>query len=59
MFYLLQLYFSEKLQKHQHDPDFNKAAFLDRCKEQWRSMSDKKKLAWINYAVEDEARYQV
>jgi hypothetical protein len=32
---------------------------MERCKEQWRSMSDKKKVVWINWALEDETRYQV
>jgi hypothetical protein len=32
---------------------------MERCKEQWRNMSDKKKVVWINWALEEEAKYQV
>ncbi|XP_071440708.1 nucleolar transcription factor 1-A-like [Hetaerina americana] len=49
-----KLYYLEKLKTHRDDPDFRQ----EKCKEMWKGVSDKKKLIWINRALEDEARYQ-
>lgn len=31
----------------------------ERCKTLWKNMSDKKKVVWINWAAEEEAKYKV
>ncbi|XP_046383911.1 nucleolar transcription factor 1-A-like [Ischnura elegans] len=49
-----KLYYLEKLKTHRDDPDFRQ----EKCKEMWKNVSDKKKLIWINRALEDETRYQ-
>lgn len=46
------------MKKHKDDPDFDKIQFVEKCKEQWRTMSDKKKVFWINWASERESKYQ-
>jgi upstream-binding transcription factor len=56
---VLQLFYADKENRHKNDPDFERTELMERCKEQWRNMSDKKKVVWINWALEDEARYQV
>lgn len=33
-------------------------AVKERCKEEWKQMSDKKKVIWINWAAEEEAKYK-
>lgn len=57
--YLLQLFHNEKLKKHQNDENFDKNAFLERCKEQWRNLSLKKRAIWIKWALEAETKYLV
>ena len=59
IFVHLQLFYADKENRHKNDPDFDRAELLEKCREQWRSMSDKKKVVWINWALEEEARYQV
>ncbi|KAG8234923.1 hypothetical protein J437_LFUL015331 [Ladona fulva] len=49
-----KLYYLEKLKTHRDDPDFRQ----EKCKEMWKAVNDKKKLIWINRALEDETRYQ-
>lgn len=53
-----KLFYTNKENRHKNDPDFDRTELMERCKEQWRNMSDKKKVVWINWALEDEARYQ-
>jgi upstream-binding transcription factor len=53
------LFYADKENRHKNDPDFDRTELMERCKEQWRNMSDKKKVVWINWALEEEAKYQV
>ncbi|XP_069678107.1 nucleolar transcription factor 1-A-like isoform X2 [Periplaneta americana] len=53
-----KLFYADKENRHKNDPDFDRTELLERCREQWRSMSDKKKVVWINWALEEEAKYQ-
>ncbi|PNF25609.1 hypothetical protein B7P43_G03834 [Cryptotermes secundus] len=53
-----KLFYTSKENRHKNDPDFDRTELMERCKEQWRNMSDKKKVVWINWALEDETRYQ-
>nr|WBR79115.1 nucleolar transcription factor 1 [Gryllodes sigillatus] len=52
-----KLFLEDKLKRHKNDPGFDKTSFLEKCKEQWKNMPDKKKVIWINWACEEEARY--
>lgn len=52
-----KLFCEDKLKLLQNDPEFDKNSFLEKCREQWRNMPDKKKVVWINWACEEEARY--
>lgn len=54
-----KLFCEDKLKRSEHDVDFEKNTFIERCKEQWRNMSDKKKVFWINWALDKESKYQV
>lgn len=47
------------LAKHKVKPGFDKTSFLEQCKEQWKNLSDKKKVFWIDWALDREAKYQV
>ena len=53
------MFYADKENRHKNDPDFDRTELMERCKEQWRNMSDKKKVVWINWALEEEAKYQV
>jgi hypothetical protein len=53
------LFYADKENRHKNDPDFDRTELMERCKEQWRNMSDKKKVVWINWALEEESKYQV
>ncbi|XP_049858540.1 nucleolar transcription factor 1-A-like isoform X1 [Schistocerca gregaria] len=53
-----KLFCNEKLNQHKNDPGFDRTAVLESCKEQWRDMSEKKKIVWIDWALEEEAKYQ-
>ncbi|KDR16195.1 Nucleolar transcription factor 1 [Zootermopsis nevadensis] len=53
-----KLFYADKENRHKNDPDFDRTELLERCKEQWRNMSDKKKVVWINWALEEETKYQ-
>lgn len=37
----------------------DKAILKEQCKAQWKAMSDKKKVVWIDWALEEEAKYNV
>uniref|UniRef100_A0A1B6CTD5 HMG box domain-containing protein n=1 Tax=Clastoptera arizonana TaxID=38151 RepID=A0A1B6CTD5_9HEMI len=52
-----KLFYNEKLKKHQNDESFDKNQFLDKCKEQWRNLSLKKKAIWIRWALDAECKY--
>ncbi|GLH14404.1 High mobility group protein D, partial [Gryllus bimaculatus] len=52
-----KLFLEDKLKRHKNDPGFDKSGFVEKCKEQWKNMPDKKKVIWINWACEEEARY--
>ncbi|PSN58061.1 hypothetical protein C0J52_02056 [Blattella germanica] len=53
-----KLFYADKENCHKNDPGFDRADFQEKCREQWRNMSDKKKVVWINWALEEEAKYQ-
>ncbi|KAJ9586872.1 hypothetical protein L9F63_019554, partial [Diploptera punctata] len=53
-----KLFYADKENRHKNDPNFDRADLLEKCREQWRNMSDKKKVVWINWALEEESRYQ-
>lgn len=54
-----RMFFEDKLKEHHNEPCFDKITFMEQCKEQWKEMSDKKKVFWINWALEREMKYQV
>lgn len=37
----------------------DKALLKEKCKSQWKAMSDKKKVVWIDWALQEEAKYNV
>lgn len=51
------LYYTSELKNM--EPGTDKQAFREKCKEQYKLMSDKKKICWINLAEQDLIRYQV
>jgi len=53
------MFYEDKENRHKNDPDFDQTELKERCKEKWRNMSDKKKVVWINWSLEEEAKYQV
>jgi hypothetical protein len=59
VYFSLKLYLAEKMEKHKNDPNANKTTLTEYYREQWKNLVDKKKMAWINVALEDEHRYQV
>ncbi|KAJ8893147.1 hypothetical protein PR048_005730 [Dryococelus australis] len=52
-----KLFLSEEINRHTEDPLFDRNAVTEHCKEKWRNMADKKKVVWINWALENEAKY--
>lgn len=50
------LFYREQLKKTQNADE---AEVKERCKTLWKNMSDKKKVVWINWAAEEEAKYKV
>ncbi|KAF2884838.1 hypothetical protein ILUMI_21315 [Ignelater luminosus] len=52
------LYFEEQLRIIPADSEVDRNALKEQCKEQWRNMSDKKKVVWIDWALDKEAKYQ-
>nr|CAD7602160.1 unnamed protein product [Timema genevievae] len=53
-----KLFLADKMNSHKNDSDFDRHAFTEKYKKQWRDMSDKKKVIWINWAMEEESKYQ-
>lgn len=53
-----KLYYEDKIKRCEDEPGFDKPGFSEKCKEQWKTMSDKKKVFWINWAFEKEVKYQ-
>lgn len=54
-----KLYQEDLLKKHQNDPGFDKVLFAEQAKLDWKNLSDKKKVLWINWALDKENKYQV
>ncbi|XP_063234942.1 upstream-binding factor 1-like protein 1 [Bacillus rossius redtenbacheri] len=52
-----KLFLGEEVNRHKNDPEFNRNALTEHCKEKWRNMVDQKKVVWINRALEKEAKY--
>lgn len=50
------LFYLSQLEKHGKS---DKVSFKEECKARWKSMSDKKKVIWIDWALEEEAKYKV
>ncbi|CAH1377994.1 hypothetical protein MTP99_019375 [Tenebrio molitor] len=50
------LYYASELKNM--EPGMEKSVFREKCKEQYKQMSDKKKIYWINLAEQDLIRYQ-
>lgn len=46
-------------EQHKKSPDSDESELKERCKALWQNMSDKKKVVWINWAAEEEAKYKV
>lgn len=53
------LFYESQLKSLDANASVDKHAFKEQIKEQWKNMSDKKKVMWINWASEAEAKYQV
>lgn len=53
------LFYESQLKSLDPNISVDKHAFKEQIKEQWKNMSDKKKVMWINWASEAEAKYQV
>lgn len=54
-----KLFCQDKLKNAEHDPEYDKNIFKEKCKTKWRTMSDKKKLTWIKLSCMKEAEYHV
>lgn len=50
------LYYKAQLEK---EGETDKSSFREKCKAQWKAMSDKRKVVWIDWALEEEAKYNV
>lgn len=57
--FFFQIFLNSKLQKHEHDEDFNQHEFSEKYKETWKNLSSKKKACWIRIAKEEEQKYLV
>jgi hypothetical protein len=53
------VFYAGKEYRHKNDPDFDRTKVLERCKEWWRNRSDKKKVDWINWALQEELNIYV
>lgn len=53
------LYFESQLKILGSTASIDKNQFREQCKEQWKKMSDKKKVCWINWAEEEQNKYEV
>ena len=40
------------------DQSVERQGFKEQCKEQWKNMSDKKKVIWINWAADEQLKYE-
>lgn len=52
-----KLFCQDKLKHSEHEPEYDKNTFIEKCKEQWRTMSDKKKVFWINWSSTKESEF--
>ena len=52
------LFIADRLAKLADDPNFNKHVVVENAKQQWKDLTDKKRLTWINWALEEESKYQ-
>jgi len=55
----LQHYLKEKTEKHKSETEELKQQWAEHYKEAWKELSEKKRVAWIKFALEDEERYVV
>lgn len=53
----VQMFVADRLEKMKDDPNFDKTAVTENAKQQWKSLSDKKKVVWINWSLEKESKY--
>lgn len=53
------MFIEDRLEKLKNDPKFDKHVITENAKAQWKNLSDKKKLVWINWALEEESKYLV
>ncbi|KAK5639088.1 hypothetical protein RI129_011580 [Pyrocoelia pectoralis] len=52
------IFYKEQLKNFHSDSEIDRNTFKEQCKEQWKAMSDKKKVVWIDVSLEQEEKYQ-
>lgn len=52
------IFYKEQLKNFHSDSEIDRNTFKEQCKEQWKTMSDKKKVVWIDVSLEQEEKYQ-
>ncbi|KAE8744875.1 hypothetical protein FOCC_FOCC008516 [Frankliniella occidentalis] len=52
-----QMFIDDRLEKKKDEPHFDKNQVTLNAKEQWKNLSEKKKMVWITWALEEEAKY--
>ncbi|KAF5283426.1 hypothetical protein FQA39_LY04802 [Lamprigera yunnana] len=51
-------FYREQLKNFYSESENDRNTFKEQCRDQWKNMSDKRKIVWIDRALEEEDKYQ-